>query len=121
MSPPSLRRQLLAVGSSPGSHRVALRAAVSVLVPLLVLWSAGRIEWSIYATFGAFTSLYGRNVVHHARLRMQGRVAVCLVSAVGIGTLVGVSPHRSWLAIPVVATVAALGSLVSDEAPAAMS
>ena len=55
-----LAAQLLRVGPPAGAHRVALRASVSVLVPLLVLWAIGRQELSIYATFGAFTSLYGR-------------------------------------------------------------
>ncbi len=93
---------------------MALRAGICVLVPLLVLWAADRSEWSIYATFGAFTSLYGRERVHLARVQLQGRLAVYLTVAIGIGTLVGTSSHRSWLAVPVTASVAALGSLASD-------
>lgn len=108
------RTQLLALGPHAGAHRVALRAAVCVLVPLLVLWASGRLEWSIYATFGAFTSLYGRTVVHAARLRMQARLAVYLTTAVTLGTLVGTTDQRSWVAVPVAASVAALGSFASD-------
>jgi hypothetical protein len=93
---------------------VAVRAAVSVLVPLLVLYAADRVEWSIFATFGAFTSLYGRERVGPARLQLQARLAVYLTSAIGLGTLVGTWAHRDWLAVPVAAAVAALGSLASD-------
>lgn len=93
---------------------VALRASVSVLVPLLALLSADRLEWSIYATFGAFTSLYGRERVGTARLHLQVRLAVYLTATIGLGTLVGTSPQRAWLAVPVAASVAALGSFASD-------
>ena len=93
---------------------MALRAGVSVLVPLLVLWAAGHQEWSIYAAFGAFTSLYGRNHVHLSRTRMQLTLAVLLTLATTAGVVVGLSPHRAWLAVPATALVAATGSLVSD-------
>ncbi|MBZ5737208.1 FUSC family protein [Nocardioides mangrovi] len=96
------------------ARRVALRASVSVLVPLLVLLAADRLEWSIFATFGAFTSLYGRERVGAARLQLQARLAVYLTAAIGVGTLVATSPDRAWWAIPVAASVAALGSFASD-------
>ena len=69
---------------------------------------------AIYATFGAFTSLYGRTHVRLSRARMQATLAVLLTASVTVGTLVGVSSHRSWLAVPVAALVAAAGSLLSD-------
>lgn len=93
---------------------MALRASVSVLVPLLVLLAAGRLEWSIFAAFGAFTSLYGRERFGAARLQLQARLAVYLTLAIGLGTLVATSDDRAWLAVPVAASVAALGSLASD-------
>ena len=96
------------------ARRVALRACVSVLVPLLVLYAVGRVEWSIFATFGAFTSLYGRERAGRARLQLQARLALYLTVAVGLGTAVAISPDRAWLAVPAAATVAALGSFASD-------
>ncbi len=114
MSRPTLLAQLLRVGPHAGSHRVAIRASVSVAVPLLVVWSVGHLEWAIYAAFGAFTSLYGRNHVHLSRLQMQLTLAVVLTSSVVVGVAVGLSPHRDWLAVPVVAVAAGLASLLSD-------
>lgn len=93
---------------------MALRAGVSVLVPLLVLWAFDHQEWSIYAAFGAFTSLYGRNHVHLSRTRMQLTLAVLLTAATTAGVVVGLSPQRAWLAVPATAVVAVGGSLVSD-------
>lgn len=111
---PTLTAQLLRVGPHAGSHRVAVRASVSIAVPLLVLWATGQLGWSIYAAFGAFASLYGRNHVHLSRLQMQATLAVLLTGSVVAGVAVGLSEHRSWLAVPVAAVVAGLGSLVSD-------
>jgi hypothetical protein len=93
---------------------VALRAGATVLLPLLALWALGRPEWTIYAAFGAFTSLYGRNHVGLSRTRMQLTLGGLLTLAVAGGVLVGLSEHRAWLAVPATALVAALGSLVSD-------
>lgn len=112
--PPTWAAQLFRVGPHAGSHRVAARAAFCVAVPLLLLWWGGRMEWAVYAAFGAFTSLYGRNDVHVSRLQMQARVGAVLVAAVVGGVATGTSEHRVWLAVPLTALVAGIGSWVSD-------
>ncbi len=61
----------------------ALRAGISVAVPLLAVFVAGRPEWSMYAAFGAFTSLYGRTRTGRARLVMQASAAAALVGVQG--------------------------------------
>ena len=55
--PRPLAHELFTVRPHAGAHRVALRVGISVLVPLLLVVALGRPEWSIYAAFGAFTSL----------------------------------------------------------------
>lgn len=110
----ALTRQLIALGPHAGAHRVAARAGVSVLVPLLVLLAVDHMEWSIYATFGAFTSLYGRTTVHVSRAQMQARLAGYLTACVTLGVVVALSDHRAWIAVPAAAAVAAAGSLASD-------
>lgn len=114
VSGPSMPARVIRVGPHEGSHPVAMRAAVSVAAPLLVLWAIGHLEWSIYAALGAFTSLYGRNHVGLSRFRMQLTVAVVLTAAVALGVTVGMSPSRGWLAIPVANLAAGLASLLSD-------
>ena len=54
-----LGAEVVRVNPPPYAHRVALRAGVTVLVPLLVLWTVDRLDLSLYATFGAFASVYG--------------------------------------------------------------
>ncbi|WP_433282522.1 FUSC family protein [Micromonospora sp. CA-244673] len=104
---------LLHVRPAPGAHRVALRAGVSVLVPLLAVLAAGRPAWSVYAVFGAFTSLYGRNHVHLSRAAMQASAGAALTGTVVLGVLVGALPSRAWVAVAVAAAVAALGAVLA--------
>ena len=96
-----------------GAHRVALRAGICVFVPLLTVALVGRPEWSMYAAFGAFTSLYGRNHVHLSRAAMQASAGAVLVGAVVLGVAVGTLPNAAWVAVPVAAAVAALASVLA--------
>jgi uncharacterized membrane protein YccC len=107
-------RPLLELKPHAGAHRVAIRVGVSVAVPLAVLEGLGRPEWAVYAAFGAFTSLYGRNRLHLSRLRMQTTLAVLLSVAVTGGVAVGTSDSRGWLSVPVAALLAAVVAVWSD-------
>ncbi|KJC63413.1 FUSC family protein [Agreia bicolorata] len=118
MSSPTLPhpRQLVAFGPHGGAHTVAVRAGISMAVPLIALWLTDHLDLSLYAAFGAFTALYGRNHSHLPRLRMQSLAAAMMVSAVVIGTTVGVFGAREWIVVPVVAVVAALVTIFSNAA-----
>lgn len=105
--------RLIAVGPHAGSHRIAARASVSVLVPLLVLLGVDRLDWSIYAAFGAFASLYGRERVDRPRLVLQGTAGLVQVAAVTLGAVVALSDHREWVSVPVAALVAVGASYLS--------
>ncbi len=105
---------LFGIGPHAGAHRVAIRAAVSVAVPLLTLFALGRLDWAVYAAFGAFTALYGRSSSYGHRLRMQSTAALVFVTADIAGTAIGLSPARAWLIIPAAAVFASLVSMVSD-------
>jgi uncharacterized membrane protein YccC len=106
-------RQVVALRPAPRSLPVALRAGVSVLVPLLAVVASGHPGWSAYAAFGAFTSLYGRNSVGLPRAVMQASAGSALVACVVAGVTVACFPHRAPLAVVVAALVAALGTALS--------
>ncbi|HJQ07113.1 MAG TPA: FUSC family protein [Nocardioides sp.] len=106
-------RRLFVVNEVSGSHRIAARAAISVLVPLLVVYAADQPRWSLYATFGAFTALYGRERVDLPRVRLQVVAGCSLVLAVTLGAVVAVSAERAWLAVPIAAVLAAVVTWVS--------
>ncbi len=105
---------LLRMNPAPGAHRVALRAGVSVGVPLLLCLALDRPEWTLYAAFGAFASLYGRHVVHASRAIGQVTAGVLLTAAVLLGAVVSEAGSAPWMVVGGTAVVALLGQLVSD-------
>ncbi|PRA79689.1 FUSC family protein [Microbacterium sp. MYb66] len=104
---------VLRVEPHRGDHRVALRAAVSVAVPLLVLWMLGRLDLSIYASFGAFAALYGRHDVFRDRIRMQASAGGILLLAMLIGTALSVVSAPAAVSVLVVAVIASAVTLLA--------
>ncbi|GLY16159.1 FUSC family protein [Kineosporia sp. NBRC 101677] len=94
------------------AHWGALRAVVSVGAPVAVLLALDRADLTLFASFGAFNSLYGRHSVYAARLRMQTEAGLFLVGAVALGVLAG-AIGGSWLAITATAVTSVLAYLVS--------
>ncbi|WZH35796.1 MAG: FUSC family protein [Microbacterium enclense] len=93
---------VIRVGPRQGDHRVALRAVLSVGVPLLVLLLVGRLDLSVYASFGAFAALYGRTDLPRTRVRMQATAGAILVASMLVGTAL------SFFATPAIVSVAAV-------------
>lgn len=113
MSTPVLPRTSDLVGYRrvDGAHRVALRAGLSVAVPLAVVLWLGHAEWSGYACFGAFASLYGRASEHTTRVQMQLSAAVTMTAAVLTGVVVGSLEHSPWVQVMVAALIASSGEV----------
>lgn len=109
-----LLADLVVLRPAQGTRRGAIRAAVTMATMLTALAVLGRLDWSIYATFGAFASVYGGSRPLPERWRTQAFLGLLLTAAVGSGALVGLSEQRSWLAIPVVALWATTGAVLSD-------
>ncbi len=107
-------QRLFELGPFQSSHRVATRAGISVFVPLLLLWLTGHLDLSLYAVFGAFASLYGRNEAHLSRLPMQALAGCILVLSVIAGTAIAISPERAWLIVPLGALWAGAVGLIVD-------
>ncbi|MDQ1136384.1 hypothetical protein QE410_001183 [Microbacterium sp. SORGH_AS 1204] len=98
---------VIRVGPHRGDHRVALRAVLSVGVPLLVLLLTDRLDLSVYASFGAFAALYGRTDGPRARVGMQVTAGAILVASMLVGTAV------SFLAVPALGSVAVVAALAA--------
>lgn len=103
-----IRRAALAMGPHAGAHRVAIRAAISMGVPLVLLFLLGRMDLSIYASFGALSSLYGRFHYYGDRIRMQLGAGCVFVSSMLIGTLLAILDADTNLRIMTIALVATL-------------
>jgi hypothetical protein len=108
-------RQLHSLGPSNNDHLSALRVAVSVAVPSLLLLLCGRPDLIIYAVFGALTGMYGRNEPHQLRLRHQLQAALVLLSGVGVGVFLSVNHLHSWWLVAIEALLAGVGSVYSDK------
>lgn len=92
------------------SVEVGFRAAAAVAVPLLVLLAVGRLDLAAYATFGAFTALYGRNEPYRLRLRSVSVAAVALLASIALGVLVAVLGEPLWLAAVLLVAVVVIGT-----------
>jgi uncharacterized membrane protein YccC len=101
---------------APGNkdHQAALRCAVSVFVPLITLVLLDRLDLAIFASFGAFTGIYGRNEPHARRFGLQARagslmVAVMLLAALTAraGAAFSLTPAETvWLQVAATTLVA---------------
>jgi hypothetical protein len=91
-----------------------MRAAVAMLAALLTLDAMGRLEWAVYASFGAFAAVYGGPQRFPGRARLQAAVGALLTASVTTGALVGLTPSRQWLVVPAAAAWAVVAALISD-------
>ena len=107
---------VIRVGPHSGAHRVAVRAVLSVAVPLVVLQLIGRIDLSVYASFGAFAALYGRADVPRVRVRMQATAGLVLVAAMLAGTTLSLLSTPAIASVAVVALLAAAVTLLASRA-----
>ena len=95
-------------------RRHALRVAVGLGVPGLALLAAGRPDLIVYAAFGSFVGMYGRNESPRARFRHQVWGAALLLAGVGTGILLSHSHAPVWALVAAGAAFASVGSLVAD-------
>lgn len=107
-------RALHRLEPASNDHLAALRVAVSVAVPSLLLMAAGRTDLIIYAVFGALTGMYGRNEPHQLRLRHQAQAAVVLLGGVTVGVFLSVNHLHSWWLVGVEAFLAGAASVFAD-------
>ncbi|MGP9694158.1 FUSC family protein [Brachybacterium sp. AOP25-B2-12] len=81
-------RRLLRVAPARADHIPAARIAVGVAGPLFVLLATDHLSWALFASFGAFTSIYSRYEPTRLRLRRQVLMGSVLTACVVAGSLV---------------------------------
>jgi hypothetical protein len=94
--------------------QVGFRAAVAIVVPLIVLAVIGRLDWGAYAAFGAFTALYGRSEPYRLRLRSMSAAALGLVVSIVSGTLIAAFGAPLWVTTIVLVAVTTGGTLAAS-------
>jgi hypothetical protein len=115
-----LLAEMFTIAPANKDHHVAIRCAIGVFVPLITLVLLGRLDLAIFASFGAFTGIYGRGELHRKRLFTQVRagslmlvvilLASLLARAIQAGGLSGAA--RTWLLVLATTLVAGSCSLV---------
>ncbi|MFJ6003538.1 FUSC family protein [Arthrobacter sp. NPDC092385] len=106
----SLLRDLVHIHPSSGDHHPALRCAVGVGVPLLVVLLLGRLDLAVFATFGAFAGIYGRNEPHRRRLATQVRGGGLMLAVILAATLTARADVGPWGLVLLTSAVAGLGT-----------
>ncbi|MDN6259556.1 MAG: FUSC family protein [Corynebacterium sp.] len=105
-------RSMLTVAPGNRDLAPAVRIAVSLAVPLVLLLLVDRLEWSLFASFGAFTSIYGRYMPTRTRVRQQSGIGAMLTVCVGLGALIAQASQSLTDTTHAVVTVLA-GTLVA--------
>lgn len=91
----------------------ALRAAIVTGTPLVVLLLMGRLDLGIYASFSAFTGLYGRSEPYRARAVTLAIAGFVLVLSVTGGTLTQALGAPLWLLATGFVAVVIVGVLLT--------
>lgn len=100
-------------GPHAGAHRVAIRAATSIAVPLVVLFLLDRMDLSIYASFGSLAALYGRFHYYGDRLRMQLGAGIVFITVMVVGTLLSIIGAQTTVRIMVIALIATVVTAIA--------
>lgn len=79
--------EMFTLGPGNKDHHPALRCAVGVFVPLITLTLIGRLDLAVFASFGAFTGIYGRSEPHSLRFLSQLRAGGLMLVVILLATL----------------------------------
>lgn len=101
------------IAPAHNDHHAAVRCGLGVGLPLILLLVFGRIDLAIYATFGAFTGIYGRNEPHRQRFGHQLRAAALMLAVILAGALTSRLEPDAWGIVLGTTAVAGLGTLVT--------
>lgn len=99
--------EMFSMAPANKDHHPALRCAVGVFVPLFTLVLLGRLDLAIFASFGAFTGIYGRGETHGVRFALQLRAGLLMLLVMFVAALAARagfawgldSPGSTWLLV----------------------
>lgn len=109
----TLLRDLVHLAPPNRDHYPALRCAIGISVPLLLVMLLGRIDLAIFATFGAFAGIYGRNEPHRQRLATQARGGGLMFFFILAGALAARADIGPWTLVLLASAVAGLGAYLA--------
>ncbi|MCC9204905.1 FUSC family protein [Arthrobacter sp. zg-Y769] len=101
-------RSFLTVPSGRGHRVPAVRVALGVFLPLLVLILLGRTDLTMCAVFGSLTGIFGRAELHWRRLQHQSLSGLLMVLTVVAGVFLSLSGADPWTVVGAGTVVAGL-------------
>ena len=101
------------IAPANNDHHVAIRCAIGVGAPLLLVLALGRIDLAIFASFGAFTGIYGRNEPHRRRLGHQSRAGALMLAVILAAALCARLDLDAWGTVIGTTLVAGLGTVAT--------
>ncbi|WP_068402719.1 FUSC family protein [Kribbia dieselivorans] len=104
-------RSVFTINDSPARWPIALKAALTMAIPLAIGILAGREGLGLIAGLGAFTVLYGPTTAGRFRLRLMLVVAVGLLGCLGLGVVAASYP---WLLVPFMVVVAVVAAVLCN-------
>lgn len=111
---------LFHMGPAKRDHIPAFRTALGVAIPMFTLLTLGRLDLAIYASFGAFTGVYGRHATRAMRLEHHILAGIALTLSVTLGATIAwfsLSPWILLLVSSVTSSVWATIALATDMKP----
>ncbi|MFC3298244.1 FUSC family protein [Arthrobacter agilis] len=114
-SPPAvtLLRDLVRIAPPASDHHPALRCALGVGLPLLAVLVMGRLDLAVFATFGAFAGIYGRNEPHRQRLATQLRGGGLMLTVILAAALAARADLGPWDLVFLTSAVAGAGTFLA--------
>ena len=106
-------QEMFRIGPANNDHHAAIRCAVGIGLPLLLVLFLGRIDLAIFASFGAFTGIYGRNEPHRQRLGHQGRAGALMLAVILAAALCARLDLDEWGTVVGTTAVAGLGTVAT--------
>lgn len=106
-------QDMFRIAPANNDHQVAIRCGLGVGLPLLLLLGLGRIDLAIFASFGAFTGIYGRNEPHRLRFGHQLRAGALMLVVITAGALTSRLDPAPWDIVLGTTIVAGLGTLAA--------
>lgn len=100
-------RDFFRVGPYRDDHFPALRAAIGIAIPLLLLLILNRTDLSLFAVFGAFSGVYGRMSTYRERLFQQSQAVLIMLLTIVTGLSVASLDLSPWILVILTALAAA--------------
>ena len=87
------------------TYEAGIRASIGQAVPLLALYSIDRLDLAFYASFAAFTAIYGREEPYRSRWWSVALVALGLVGSISLGVISSHYEFPMWVVFAILSAV----------------